>query len=316
MGDVWGSIVLAEALAALGHEVSFVLSRREEGAALLLRRGQRTIVAPSLGEQVRAMGDLAPHAIVVNKLTSPTEELLALRRLDALLATIEDTGEGSRCADLRINVLYHVPDAITDLRYIALRGDPLRLHGRPRSVPVVAGSLLVMQGGADTHGFLPRIVAALGSAGFDGRITVVVGPAFAHWPALRAAVDGSGLAVSVTQDPPDLTERMAGADLAITAAGITLFELLCVGTPCVVVSAERFEVETAERVAQQGAAVSLGFGGDLDAASLGRVVGELAHDAGARRRLASRGRELVDGRGAERTAKLIEERVEARRGGG
>jgi spore coat polysaccharide biosynthesis predicted glycosyltransferase SpsG len=103
------------------------------------------------------------------------------------------------------------------------------------------------------------------------------------------------------------------ADLAITAGGLTMFELACVGTPSIVVCGEPFEVEPGIRLDKAGAVVSLGFGGGVDYAKLPDLVDDLSNGVEVRRRMSARGKESVDGRGCERTVGLIRERLEQAR---
>jgi spore coat polysaccharide biosynthesis predicted glycosyltransferase SpsG len=105
---------------------------------------------------------------------------------------------------------------------------------------------------------------------------------------------------------------MLRADLAVTAGGITLFELACLGTPAIVVCGERFEMETAERMHEAGAALHAGFGGDLEPARLSSALDSLAGDFELRKRMSARGREMVDGQGAHRVMALIRENIQVR----
>lgn len=315
MGDLVSSLALARALQRRGHEVFFAVSPTEAALSLLAEHGQEPIAVTSLDEEIAAVSRLTPEIVIVNKLSSPVEELSALKEKTAFLVTMEDTGPGAERADLRVNVLYPIPNAITDLSYFTLRDEVLRQRGAPPIVRAEPNELLVMQGGADTYGFLPKIVRALEGVAFSGRITVVAGPAFQHHDALAEAQKRSSKNVEVVFAPPSLPEMMRRADLAITAAGLTVFELLCLGIPSVVVAAERFEVGTAERLAALGALVSLGFGGDLEEAQIARATSALLADRAERERLSRRGYDLCDGRGCERLADLLEAKAAARLSG-
>ena len=105
-----------------------------------------------------------------------------------------------------------------------------------------------------------------------------------------------------------MADLMTAADLAITAGGLTLFELACVGTPALVVCAERWGVETAERLAREGAAMHLGFGGDLDYGTVPRAVDLLSRAPDQRAALAERFRTRT--RRAVRAAPRRDPRVE------
>ena len=91
---------------------------------------------------------------------------------------------------------------------------------------------------------------------------------------------------------------MAWADLAVTAAGSTSWELARVGTPQVAIVLADNQRPVAQGLAAEGLAVSLGWHADLTPESIAGAVGALAGDAGRRGEMSRRGRELIDGRGA------------------
>jgi spore coat polysaccharide biosynthesis predicted glycosyltransferase SpsG len=163
----------------------------------------------------------------------------------------------------------------------------------------------VTQGGSDTHGLTPKIVRALDGIAEDPAMTIVVGPAYRHHVELEAALRDHRLHVDVRRNVADMTPLMLDADLAITAGGITMLELACVGTPMIAVCGDWFEEETAARVAAAGAALNLGFGGAVTEDDISRAVDVLAADADRRSRMSEAGKRLVDGRGAARLAALV-----------
>lgn len=308
MGDLWGCLALAEECGP-SDELLFLLSDAEEAAPLLGGRGLRFQAAPSLSMEERALRAFHPDVVLVNKLDNPPEYIRFLKGSGALVVTLEDAGEGAQQADLRFNVLYPRPGALTGLENVALRKE---FHGgpaRPREIRKEVREILLTQGGSDTHGFTPRILRALERAACPAHATVVLGPAFRHEQELQAAVAAARRPVTLLCSAGNMADLMGRADLAITAGGITLLELACMGTPSIVVCGERFEVETAARLEQAGFAVNLGFGGDLEETRLCEAVDTLSADLELRKRMSGKGRELVDGRGGQRVMDLIRERI-------
>jgi spore coat polysaccharide biosynthesis predicted glycosyltransferase SpsG len=102
---------------------------------------------------------------------------------------------------------------------------------------------------------------------------------------------------------------MPAADVAVSAGGITMFELCCLGVPGIIVCAERFEVQTAARLDREGAVINLGFGADLEAPRLVRALNMLINDPVRRQSMSATGRRLIDGRGAERIVALLRSRT-------
>lgn len=304
MGDVWGSLAIAEMCAASGAQVGFMCSGGEAVDAVR-QAGYACDVVSSAQEEQTAVAQRKPDVIVVNQLQTSPECIRAFKAHARLVVTIDDAGPGAAVADLRINVLYDAPDAITDLRYVMLRRDVAAFHARAKPVPQEIHELLVTQGGADTHGFTPRIVDAIGQLRIP-HCTVVVGPAFRHDRELEQVLRQTSAALSMVRNTRDMARLMWNADLAITAGGLTLFELACIGTPSLTICGERFELETARRLEQAGITRCLGFGGDLGVAHIREAVEWLAQDAPRRHAMSQTGKRLIDGQGAGRIVQLIQ----------
>ena len=72
---------------------------------------------------------------------------------------------------------------------------------------------------------------------------------------------------------------------------------------------EEFEEETADRMEKYGVVENLGFGGRVLPERIYERVSRLMVDEKRRAGMSRRGQELIDGRGAERTVRLIKERL-------
>jgi spore coat polysaccharide biosynthesis predicted glycosyltransferase SpsG len=105
--------------------------------------------------------------------------------------------------------------------------------------------------------------------------------------------------VIAIRTPPRMVDVLQSADLVVTAAGQTMLETLCAGTPCIataVVDNQRAQLDLLARAGGVRAA---------EAAGIGAAVAALVADATARTQLAAAGRALVDGFGALRVAAYI-----------
>jgi len=182
---------------------------------------------------------------------------------------------------------------------------PLRrefIAGRDdRMFPERARKVLVSLGGSDPENLAPRIAATLGERG-DLNVSIVAGPSYEHWEELQSA---AGRNVQTLQDPLGIAQLIAESDLAITAAGGTLCELLY--SRCPVLSYWRNPVQgrVVRSVAEQGAAYDLGDVGDFSSSMLVESMEKVAADSALRVSMAECGRTLVDGRGAQRVAEAM-----------
>ena len=179
----------------------------------------------------------------------------------------------------------------------------------PRVAAPGIARILILMGGADPTGrsamALESAARAVRQLGGDIEIVLVVGAAN---PAVRDLVElAAGLPVraSVLHDVRNMAPVMASADLAISAAGSTIWELAALGTPMILGSQNRGERGTASALAVEGAAIDLGPLDELDPDRLTRAIVGIAGDAEARRRMSEAGQRLVDGAGAGRMVSRI-----------
>jgi spore coat polysaccharide biosynthesis predicted glycosyltransferase SpsG len=306
MGDLVGSEAVGRAFLSQGMEVTILAEPDPEATAYLEKTGLAHLSAGDIFQDCRIVREWAPDCLVINMLRSAPDYLESLRPLVRLLVTVDDDGPGAALADLCINPLYPIPGALASPAFIPLKPEFQELNRQPRTWRAQVQSILITLGGADTYGFSPLVVRALASIPEGISLKVILGPAFRHEAEMTAALkDLAGRPGVVERNVADMGPYMAEADLAICSGGLTLFEMACVGTPAIVVCGEPFEVGTASRLAALGFGVNLGFGGDCTEAAIRRAVMDLINDGAGRAAMGRRGRELVDGRGAQRSMGAI-----------
>lgn len=255
-------------------------------------------------------------AVHVDHYLLGTDLRTALAAAGVALCTVEDFTTGRRPGDVVVDpnlgaAEHPRPD---DGSPVLLRGPehaPLRMAvrraRRRRAIRVatapVAGPprVLVVMGGTDAAGLLPLVVAAVAGAGVPAEVDVVV-PA-GH--AVELPDDGPARFRAVGP-LPDLPAAMAEADLVVSAAGTTVWELCCVGAPMALVRAADNQAEGYRTVVAAGAAAGLGGVDDLtEREPAAAVLRDLLTDAGRRAELAVRARTVVDGEGAARIVDAI-----------
>lgn len=276
-GHVARCLPVARAFAQRGWEVCFV-GRLDGLPAWLVREDGWVVAGPGTGPA--GLDADAFDAALVDLYGVAEEESCALaRRLP--VATL---GESSRCPDAGVLVDYHFDRA----------GDadgPALLAG-PRYAPVD-----------------PRFAGAGRIRDEVRRVLITVGgsePARAHLPAFRALVarvlpSAETVVAGAGGAPVRLLDLVADVDLAITAAGLTSYELACAGVPQVALAI----VDNQRRVVDGLRATRLVPTADL---SRGEPVEGLEDDlrrlaaASARRDQSARARAAIDGQGAQRIA--------------
>jgi UDP-2,4-diacetamido-2,4,6-trideoxy-beta-L-altropyranose hydrolase len=173
--------------------------------------------------------------------------------------------------------------------------------GNGGSTRATGNRVLVTLGGSDPENLTPKIAAALASAA-DLRVTVVAGHGYDKVAELRKLKANN---VELVFNSSDMAQFMTDSDIAIIAAGGTLWEVLSM--QCVVLSYSRNTVQSrvVAELAKRGAVVDMGETPYFDAKKLVRAVMELVDSQATRQRMATLGQSLVDGLGATRVVEAM-----------
>jgi spore coat polysaccharide biosynthesis protein SpsF len=105
---------------------------------------------------------------------------------------------------------------------------------------------------------------------------------------------------------------MVNSDLALVSFGTTVYELAAAGLPAIALSITEDHARSAEVFAQLGSLMHLGLFSNVTAAQIQSAVRELLNGQQLRLGMAQRGQAQVDGKGAERVAKLLVARIHER----
>ena len=168
---------------------------------------------------------------------------------------------------------------------------------RRQSVGGPVRRIVVTIGATDPDNVTGHVVGALARLDAAARIHIILGAAAPH----RAAV-GAALAPNMTLhvDPANLVDLVAGADLAIGAAGSSSFERAVLGLPSLLIQTADNQRRIAATFAAAGAAEIVSAAAARDPAHLAARIAALAGDADRRRRMAVVAARLTDGQGALR----------------
>jgi UDP-2,4-diacetamido-2,4,6-trideoxy-beta-L-altropyranose hydrolase len=259
---------------------------------------------------------LGAHRIVCDGYRFGPSYQRAVREAGSLLF-IDDTGElRPYAAELVLNQNLHASEALyadraphTTLllgpRYALLRREFLRARPVERPLATRARRFLVTLGGSDPVRATSGVVRALGRLHGDVEVRVLVGPGNPRRAELDAEAAESRVRCEVVSDAGGMPSHFEWADLVVSGAGSTCWELAYSGVPFVTVALAENQRPIAKSLEDAGISRHGGWHADLDEEALAETIVELAGDRAARSRMASAGRVLVDGCGAERVAGRI-----------
>lgn len=188
---------------------------------------------------------------------------------------------------------------------------PLRSMFRnltPITIKETAEKILFLAGGSDPEHAALKFVKELKNHEDKFIFTVVVGSMSEDYESIKEIADVSEGRIRVLRNVTDMNRLMLDSDLAISAAGSTLYELCVCGVPTINYVLADNQILAARCFEEKGAMI---YGGDLREREdfYGRIyslLNNLSKDNVLRRNFSAKERSLVDGNGAVRIAKELE----------
>jgi spore coat polysaccharide biosynthesis predicted glycosyltransferase SpsG len=185
------------------------------------------------------------------------------------------------------------------VEYACLAPQFVEHAGATRQASSQETNVLVSMGGADPKDATTTVLNAVFELEKSVNLIVTVGVLNPQRDEITELVKQNG-GGKVVVDARHMAELMAGADIAVAAAGSTSWELARMGVPTLLTSVADNQLRIAAQLDDAGAAIDLGTIDDLSPDSLTRELNRLIGDHELRTRMSQRGQELVDGKGASR----------------
>src|SRR4029079_5920334 len=170
--------------------------------------------------------------------------------------------------------------------------------------------VLVTFGGSDPHAITLKALHALARIREPRlEVRVVIGPSFAPGLAtgIRDLLLHLGHGASAVEAPPTLAGPIAWCELAVSAAGLTKYELALLGRPSLQISIDEAHDARTTEFEAVGSAWHLGVHSALTEDDVAAALLRLMKDRGARERMSHAGRSLLDTRGGSRILDAAEE---------
>ncbi len=332
MGHAMRCLSLADALARDGATCTFISAAMVDAmAARIAARGHELIrITPDEGARgldpaadaaamESALSGRMPDWLVVDHYGIDADWHVRLRSFASRIAVIDDLADRQFDADLLVNqnagaqaanyngrlpsacrLLLGPANALLGAGFAAMR-----LRTVPRRRIVERPHLLVTMGGTDAVGASMQVLDALEASALPRhtRVTVVLGSVSPCLPQVRQIAATSRLDMRVAVDVEDMAGMLADTDIAIAAAGSTLWELCCLAVPTIAVITADNQKHSA-RALSASEAVLLVDDIDAIAAKVPALLQTLLSD-GPRQQLSARASAVTDGLGSRRVAAMM-----------
>jgi len=191
-------------------------------------------------------------------------------------------------------------------RYALLRREFCEAREENRIAAPRGRRILVTMGGADQDNVCGRVVDALLAMGRgDLEVKIVIGSLNPHRQDLRKRLEKAPFDVELLVTVTEMAPLMQWADLAISAAGSTCWELAAMGVPMLVTVLADNQERVAAYLEAHGAAINLGWFDEWQVKQVADVIEALLTDQEQRGRMAGNGQCVVDGMGCGRVVEMM-----------
>jgi len=322
-GHIMRCLALAQAWQDAGGNAVFVSSQMPSTLSKRLKKENVTVIPVLLGQSVgsdsdaRKLIEIARNQqaswVVVDGYVFGSDYLKKIKDAGFKLLWIDDTGcDVPLESDLIVNQniyaqpsIYPYPSTQTTLllgtEYILLRREFRQWKGWERKYPSKADRILVTLGGSDTYKTMDKIIQAIDLVEVPSlHVRFVVGSHMTDLDKLKEKLHHSSFSSRLEYDVDNMSKLMAWADLAISAAGSTTWEMAFMGLPRLVIVLAENQLQNALYLEKQGISVYLGSDQNIEISSTQCIISQIITDPQQRTRMGHRSRRLVCGDGASR----------------
>lgn len=283
LGHIYRTLLLANRL--IDHELIFVLEAKSDiGIQLIKANNYRVESFTTLRKFDDIIGNYKPDIIINDILDTSSEYIEYLKSKNLFIVNFEDMGQGAQNANLVINALYNEKYPSSNhywgKDYYCLREEFFLLKSKPINIEVK--NILITFGGTDANDYTRRVLEIISKLNLaDVNIVVITGLGYENMDVLREESKNLGINIELLQDIRYISKYMYEADIAITSAGRTVYELASIGTPTIVLAQNNRELRHTFACADNGI-INLGLGYEVANDEIIEAILRLINDYGLR----------------------------------
>lgn len=309
MGHVIRMLNLSRELMKKGfREVLFLMENYPEGIKAVKREGYQVKVIDkdrSLDEKIELTKTIAkqfdPDLVIVDLYMVNNRFLKGLKSWKWLLVAVSDLYRIDLDSDVVINGFLGFNNEIRKNKFGALcyLGPKYAIIGREYKSEAYdpnKTSILVTLGGEDRKALTLKAILAIDTLKQSRNTTVILGHAFAYKRDLLLLLRSLKEKPKVKGPVKSLKPYIKNASLVISAAGNTLYEIISVARPSLLLCQVEHQLHTAKIADSLGVAVNLGLGEKVSVKKLADEIKKLLLNKERRLKMVKMCRKICNGR--------------------
>jgi UDP-2,4-diacetamido-2,4,6-trideoxy-beta-L-altropyranose hydrolase len=323
-GHVIRCLALAQTWQDMGGKVGFSMAMKEPTIQARLQKEKvelfQVTTRPGSTEDAIQFIDKARQmgasVVVVDGYQFNAEYQRCIKEAGLRLLIIDDNAHLDHYyADVLVNQNLHAtkldyqcdPETVLLLgpRYALLRQEFLRWKTWKRTIPHHARRILITLGGMSNPAYYMKVVEYI--EGIESVECDIIFGSTEPPVSLEEKAQLMPERVRLYKQVKDMPALMAGADIAISSSGSTMWEIAFMGLPSILFVLSHNQQEVAESLSSIDAVEYLGWLDQVDAIQAASSIEALLEDQETRMRMSQQLTNLVDGLGVGRVIQVIKE---------
>ncbi len=326
LGHLMRCLSLADELKKQGAQVYFVSKDYKAGNDLLKSRGYEVkTIEPNAfeDEDLKQGAPLLKSAdlIITDSYEIGTYYLQKLKQLKTPIASLDDLYGNPNLttipSDIIINPNPYAKKSdyknktskdttlLVGNKYTPLREEFSKATQAKRILNRDVESILITMGGEDKEDNTKKIMQTIEALPSNLKIAVILGAANTHKQQLETYSKTLKNKYQIIQNVPRISEYMLNCDIAITAAGSTVWELCAAGTPFIAIQVADNQQGIIDYIKKSKIGLAIGYPTKQGLEELLRQLQILIKDFKLREKLSAKAKRIIDGKGAQRLAKEL-----------
>ena len=205
-----------------------------------------------------------PEIVINDILDTNSEYILNLKSKGYFIVNFEDLGTGSEFADVVFDDLYEhdlsQKNIFTSYKYYILRDE---FYFQPQKIITNSvNNVLIAFPGTDPNNLTEKVINAILSTNYEGRVNVIVGIGYPDKEGLVAKIE-SNPSVQVYTNVSNISGFMFRADISFTSSGRLMYDICSLGVPTICLCQDERELTHAFSSNTNGF-INMGLGEPLE----------------------------------------------------
>jgi len=321
LGHLIRTIALGKELKKNNFRIRYLINDNIETIKIIKKQNllYHTVDFKNLELQKKYLEENTSDIIITDFFNPSPELLLLLKKYCNLLVSVDDYNLSQYCSDVIINPnsFYKKEDytksapkseILCGSKYYIMDKKFRKFHLNDKKLEKIANNVLVTFGGNDPNNSSLEVIDAL--SGFKDEKIISSSKIFKKENDMkRKKLLQSKPNVKIYDFIKNMPKIIYDSDVVFCGGGSTLYQSACVGTPIITIPQAEHELRTAIEFERKKIAINLGLGKDVSKDDIKNAFLKIREDKRVRRAMSVNGKKEVDGKGTERVAQLVLDRL-------